>query len=234
MKSRNNTLIEVRREVSMRNMNSMSFTASDKVLFSDFLDLCNHELLHISEQKIDGDLLPSNMLENGQNSDIHLPPRPGCVYLSCPGSRGRAYGRYLYIIDVDLLDPSCFRVDEDNFILALADNLSNRLGKSQYQPIEGIPEGVLRRVKDINANIDSSAGYDSKWFNDVTEELDTAEQVLRSLADGSCAYEGVIPKRAIKTVVDWDRYPRVYGSYWALPEFITKSTKLSKHYGWTR
>ena len=234
MKRRKNALLEGRCEVSRRNMISMSFTTSDEDLFSNFLDLCNHELLHISEQKIDGDLLPLNMLESGQDSDIHLPPRPGCVYLSCPGSRGRINGRYLYIIDVDLLDPGCFRVDEDNFIHALEENLANKLGKSQYQPIEGIPEGVLRRIRDCNAHMSISTGYDPEWFNDITEELDTAEQVLRSLADGSCAYEGVIPKRAIKTVVDWDRDPRVYGSYWALPEFITKSTKLSKHYGWTR
>ena len=234
MKSRNNALLEGRRKVSGPNMISMSFTASDKDLFSNFLDLCNHELLHISERKIDGDLVPSNMLEGGQNSDIHLPPRPGCIYLSCPGSRGRTLGRYIYIIDVDQLDPSCFRVDEDNFIIALEENLANKLGRSQYRPIEGIPEGVLRRAKDFNAYMNSSAGYDSKWFNDVTEELDTAEQVLRSLTDGSCAYEGVIPKRAIKTVVDGDTHPIDYGSYWALPAFTTKSTKLSKHYGWTR
>ena len=112
-------------------MISMSFTTSDEDLFSNFLDLCDHELLHISEQKIDGDLLPSNMLESGQNSDTLLPPRTGCVYLSCPGSRGRADGRYLYVIDVDLLDPGCFRVDEDNFIRALEENLFNKLGRIQ-------------------------------------------------------------------------------------------------------
>ncbi len=196
-------------------------------ILKDFLDLCGNKLIHITNYDFTGDLMPSGSVNRPASSHDRLAPRPGCVYLSCPGSSSRRIGRYYLVIDAKALEPDLFRVDEDNYINAIATQ------KPPYAPGQEIPDAIVQRARNfLEYLLGNGPKYDPNWFNEISPELDTPKQILRSLADGSCAYQGVIPKDAILQRIDTHEDPTALNTLGSKFEFSEKSENLAEKYGW--
>ncbi|MBB4071401.1 hypothetical protein [Canibacter oris] len=198
----------------------MSFDPNDPLL-ADFLNLCEHKLIHLTDEVIENGIQPSS-ISGIQVNISHFPPRPGCVYLSCFGSSASVLKKNMLIVDADKLDPSLFRVDEDRFFAAYTWKLN------LYEPQQDIPESIMMRAKGQGDYLHQSQIYDPQWFNDVQEQLDTPEQVLRSLAEGSCAYAGTIPQSAISEIIELK--PSDKWKYFQTENFRTRSKNILSRY----
>lgn len=141
-------------------------------------------------------------------------PRPGHVYLFREGkSPSITGGRWVYLVDWSILPRFHFAVDEDHYFGALTFKARpGRQMKPVIDPADYPPSVHLRLHGQLApAGNGPTAG---EWIEQYARQLDSWSQVRRSLDEGSVAFNGVVPARAIPSYFDTHKPGTTKANIW--------------------